>query len=774
MKILLLAYILITFPAWVANSQNIYHRNILILHSFHKGHVWNDSISDGVESFLNDHRIPSTNLHLFYEYMDVERINDPEHTQNLFSYFRKKYAEYNFDLIIASDDPAFNFLFKYQQTLFPATPVVFCGVNYFDEFDMFGHELFTGVLENIDILKTVNIALQLHPETKKILVIVDNSETSIATIKTFVKNFKYFDNPAMFNFITFQSIEKIQQKLSRLPSDTLVFYVNFIVDSAGNRFSAQESIKLMVKNCQSPVYSFWDSYLGNGIVGGLMASGSEQGKKAAQIALRILKGEDVRNIPVDKESPNKYMFDHKQLRRFHIKSDTLPENSEIINIPFSFYAEYKRLVWGVVASIIGLALTIFVLLLNIFKRKQVEISLKRFSKQLKILHEIDRAILEENFSEKAVSNVLQYVRTLYASFRASLFIFNFKKKTATVMAVDADKESSLSQGAVFPIDLFNAEALRDGKPLWIDDLKSSGKFSIVEDLLKEKGISGYMSIPLISGGGLIGSLNLSGFTPDQLHSEETDIIEDLATSLAVAIRNMQLLKKIRRHERELEKLSAKVIEAQELTYRKISFELHDEIGQALTGVIINLSTIEKILAPDSNQKIKTLLADSKDTIDRLSEQTHDLSLNLWPPMLRDFGLETTLGWYLERIGEKVDIEVNFNMSDTMERLTEEFETTIYRLVQEATTNVLKHAEASRLNVSLSRKSHDMISVIVQDNGKGFQMDEFVDNDKIKDRLGLLNMRERVAFLGGRLNILAHPGAGVRITADIPWKQGDTD
>jgi len=759
--------LLFALPASVTYSQDIRNRDILILHSFHKGHVWNDSITEGIESILADHKIPSTNLRIHYEYMDIERTNDPGHTQNLYDFFKKKYIFSHFDLIIATDDPAFNFLLKYQQQLFLTTPVVFCGVNYFDEFEMFGHELFTGVVENIDILKTVNVALRLHPKTKNVLLIVDKSESSIATIKTFVQNFKHFKNVSMFKFITDLTIEEIQLKLSRLSGDTIVLYVNFTSDRSGKTFSMKESLDLIIKYCNVPIYSFWDCYLGHGIVGGMMASGSAHGKKAAEIALRILKGKYVQNIPVVKKSPNSYMFDYRQLQRFQVARDMLPENSEITNIPFSFYSAYKKLVWGVVTSIAGLALIIFVLLVNTFKRKRVEKSLKRFSNQLNILHKIDRAILEGNFSEKAARDVLRYVRNLYASFRASLFIFDFQKQTATVLAVDADKKSKLTQGAVFPIGLFNADALREGKPIWIDDLKSRKKSSVVEDLLRENGISGYVSIPLVSNEELIGSLNLSGCTALSLHSERIDIIQDVAVSLAVAIRNTQLLNEVMRHEKELERLSAKVFETQESTCRKISFELHDEIGQSLTGAIINLSAIEKVLPPDCNHKAKNLLKDTQDIIDRLSEQAHDLSLNLWPPMLRDFGLVPTLRWYLDRIREKVDIQTYFDVSNMEERPTEEIETAIYRFVQEATNNVLKHARASKLNVSLTRSQDGMISIIVEDDGDGFYMDEFVGNEKINDRLGLLSMRERIAFMGGKLNVWSHPGRGTRISADIP-------
>lgn len=760
---------LILMPSVIC-AQDVRNRNVLVLHSFHRGHVWNDSITGGIESILVDNPVPSANLRIHYEYMDAERTNDPGHIQNLYEFFKKKYLHSDFDVIIATDDPAFNFLFKYRQQLFPATPVVFCGVNYFDEFEMFGHEMFTGVVESIDILRTVKVALRLHPKTKNVLVIVDKSETSIATIKTFVQNFKHLKKPSMFHFITDLTIEEVQQKLSRLSNDTLVLYVNFTSDRSGKNFSIKESLHLMMKDCTVPIYSFWDCSLGHGIVGGMMASGGAQGRKAAKMALQILKGENVRDIPVVTESPNNYMFDYRQLKRFQIGQDLLPDGSEIINIPFSFYSEYKKLVWGGGSSIAGLALIIFVLLVNTFKRKRVEKSLKHFSSQLKILHKIDQAILEGNFSEKTARDVLRYLRYFYESFSASLLIFDLQKKNATVLAVDADENSKLTQGAVFPINLKNADALRKGKPIWNDDPDSPEKYSAIEDLLRADGISGYVSIPLVSNEELIGALNLSGGTRLGLHSEKINIIQDVAASLAVAVRNTQLLNEAMQHGKELERLSAKVFEAQESTCRKISYELHDEIGQSLTAVIINLSAIERMIPSSCSNKVLTLLADTKGAIDRLSTQAHDLSLNLWPPMLRDFGLIPTLRWHLGRIAETANIDAVFNATNFRERPAEEIESSLYRFVQEALNNVFKHAQASRVVVELTRSGEGVISVTVEDDGIGFDAEKYIGSDKLTDSLGLLGMRERIAFMGGKLYVWAHPGRGTRISAAMPWKK----
>ena len=215
------------------------------------------------------------------------------------------------------------------------------------------------------------------------------------------------------------------------------------------------------------------------------------------------------------------------------------------------------------------------------------------------------------------------------------------------------------------------------------------------------------------------------------------------------------------HEKELERLSAKVFEMQESTCRKISFELHDEIGQALTAATLNLAAMERMIPANSGHKLKGVLTDTEAIINRLSEQAHDLSLNLWPPMLRDFGLVSTLRWYLNRISEKVDIRIEFGTSDFPERPAEEIETAFYRLAQEALNNAARHAAASELHVRLAQNAQG-VTLQITDNGRGFDPGAIPAGS-----LGLLGMAERVQQMNGRLTIDSAPGEGTTINVEVP-------
>lgn len=752
-----------------AQAQEPPHQNILILHSFHKGHVWNDSISKGIDAGLARADASSMVLSVYYEYMDAERFDNAGQARRLADFFNEKYRQVPFDVIIATDDSAFRFLLDEKKKIFADTPVVFCGVNYFEEFEMFGHDRFTGVVERIDILETVRTALRLHPRTREILVVVDQTDTSIAILKTIVTYFKAMDDPSLFRFIPAMTMEELQGEVSHLPEDTVVLFVNFTVDRTGRTFSMKEGLQRVARASSAPIYTFWDNYLGYGVVGGMMASGSAHGEKAAEIALRLLSGNSVQAIPVFKESLNRHMFDYSQMERFRLKKAVLPAGAEVINVPFSFYSTYKKLVWGIVLSIAGLGMIILVLVANTFKRKRVEISLTYYSNQLRVLNSIDRAVLDGSFSSETVRDVLRYVRDLYDCRWACVVSFDFDKERATVVAVDTASGRVVPEGSSYPIREFDPETLARGRRMTVAG-DEAGKNALLSGFYRsEGGMDGYVSVPLMANEELIGALNLCRFDQPGLLIENLDIVKEVATSLAVAIQSVNLMQATLQHGYELERLSAKVFEMQETTCRKISFELHDEIGQALTAATLNLAAMKKMIDSGAGANLTGLLADTEEIVNRLYEQAHDLSINLWPPMLRDFGLGPTLRWYLSRIGEKVDIPLILDAPDFPERPSEEIEAAVYRLAQEALNNIVKHARASRVTISLKRRTDGMIVFTVEDDGVGFEPESVLSGGDMNHKLGLLGMRERIAFLGGRFTLWSSPGQGTSIVTEIPWK-----
>ena len=308
-------------------------RNVLILNSYHQGYKWTDDIVQGIKTALAP-AVDDMDIHVVY--MDSKRFPEKEYFAKLLSIYRLKYDRTHFDVIISADDNAFNFLRSYRDELFPGTPVVFCGVNYFEESDLDGLANFTGVNETADIPATVELMLSLHPTAKKIFFLNDATTTGKKVHDRCLEVIERFAGRVEFAFLDDLEMGKLRQKVRHLPPESLILYNFFFRDSAGQFFEYDDSIKLIAEKSNSPVYGSWDFSLGHGIIGGMLTSGFYQGETAGKIALRILDGENAKEIPVVIKSPNRYMFDYDQFERFGISLSKLPAGATVINRPITF------------------------------------------------------------------------------------------------------------------------------------------------------------------------------------------------------------------------------------------------------------------------------------------------------------------------------------------------------------------------------------------------------------------------------------------------------
>lgn len=348
-------------------------KKVLVLNSYHKGYKWTDDINKGIASVLATER---ENTGLRVEYMDTKRISDAPYYDMLKEIYQYKYGRTRFDVILSTDDNAFNFLRQHGEALFPGIPKVFCGVNYFKPGDLDGHSLFTGVNEAVDVRSGIDLILSLHPDAKQIVVVNDTTTTGQKIRGKLMEVVPIYESKVAFTFLEDMDMPDILAELENLSPGTVVFYTLFLRDKSGTFFEFDESIRLVSAAAEVPVYGAWDFSMDYGIVGGMLTSGFYQGEAAAQIARRILQGEDIRHIPVIQKSPNRYMFDYRQLTRFNIRVRDLPQGSKILHRPLSVYGQYKRWIWGAVASIAGLTAIIVLLLINITRRKRVEQELK--------------------------------------------------------------------------------------------------------------------------------------------------------------------------------------------------------------------------------------------------------------------------------------------------------------------------------------------------------------------------------------------------------------
>jgi len=300
-----------------------------------------------------------------------------------------------------------------------------------------------------------------------------------------------------------------------------------------------------------------------------------------------------------------------------------------------------------------------------------------------------------------------------------------------------------------------------GEPLVVAEPESDSRL-IPEHRRRIRGLGyrAWLGVPIKMGDRVAGVLSVltrrsAGFSP-----EDAALAAAFASQAAVALENARLYQEVDEARRRLHVLSLRLVESQEAERRHIARELHDEIGQVLTGLKLTLETKAGVASPEI---AKANLDEAQQLVHHLIERVRGLSLDLRPAMLDDLGLVSALVWHFDRYTAQTRIRVDFEKSlPQVARFPSSIETAAYRIVQEALTNVARHAAVTEATVRLWT-SGDRLYVQIQDAGTGFDPEVIRTGETSS---GLPGMRERAALLGGTLSVDSAPGAGACLTAEF--------
>lgn len=268
-----------------------------------------------------------------------------------------------------------------------------------------------------------------------------------------------------------------------------------------------------------------------------------------------------------------------------------------------------------------------------------------------------------------------------------------------------------------------------------------------------------LCVPLAALGGWPGLLVLCAETPMVVDPDRAAFFEVLGRLVGAALRNARLLAQARFGRRRLRALSLRLVRIQETERRRLACELHDEVGQVLTGLKLSLEMAARLPAEARRARLDEAWA----LTDQLLGQVRRMSLDLRPSMLDDLGLLPAMNWLFEQYTARTGVRVNFEHAGLKRRFPAEIETAAYRIAQEALTNVARHAGVDEVVVRLWA-GPDALGVQVQDLGGGFDPRSLAAREHSN---GLSGMRERALLLAGRFTIESDPGAGTRLTAELP-------
>jgi PAS domain S-box-containing protein len=717
------------------------NKRVLILNSYHQGYKWTDDEIQGVITSLEGVK---DNVKVYIEYMGTKWSSHTQYFEQLRDTYKHKFRNIHFDVVIATDNDAFDFLRSYRDEVFGKVPSVFCGVNHFKTEDLIGHELFTGLNETADYKAGIDLILRLHPATKRIVMITDTSITGRRVHEEFMAVVPDYEKRLKFEFLEDMDMGKLLSRVADLPPESVIFYTFFLKDKAGNIFEYHESVSMVSRAARVPIYGSWDFNLGYGIIGGKLTNGFDQGRVAAELTTRILDRERVQDIPVVMTSPSRYMFDYNQVKRFGIKLSDLPEGSTIINKPPSFYAVNKGLVWGLIAGMAGLILIVAVLLANIYRRKWAEEALQQVNQTLELrVRERTAELIESNEALRRREQEFQALADNSPDVIARLD----KELRHIFVNPEAQRLTGMS-----PQEMVGKTVRELGYP---QDPYLAFEKTCNTVLETGRGVEFEFDVPALTGLMHCESRIIPEFAGD-------GFVESLMVITRDITERRRAEQALRESEKQLRLLSCRLLRAQEEERKSIARDLHDSIGSSLSAVKFCVEQLmsrakEEWINPEPLKNLVSLVQGSIDEVRRIMT-------DLRPPLLDDLGILVTIGWFCRHfraIYSGICLEEDVGVEEG--EVPEQLKIVIYRIIQEALNNVAKYSQAKLVTLSLAKRD-STIELKIQDDGVGFDSKSAAGGDNNKKGLGLTSMEERAQLSGGSFTVESRVGKGTTIRA----------
>jgi two-component system, cell cycle sensor histidine kinase and response regulator CckA len=363
-------------------GQETKFKSVLYINSYAVTYSWGDSVANGVIETLKKR----PDVILYVEYLDTKRfgtINNPEYYQ----LFRKKYKNKRFDAAIVSDNAALDFLIQYKDSLLPAKPIVFCGINNPKDYKL-DNSPFYGIKEGVDLDSVVHLVLQVMPKVRNLYFITDSTETSLTNLSYARKLEPKYKNKVKFLYITHISIDSLYKMAGYFQKESAIVLLDIFRDIDGTPVNSDVVMQKMASISNIPIFMDSETSFGKGIVGGIINKGRFDGQSVANLALMFIDKpgfipENRISIPKDN-----YYFDYNVVEKYGINPDLLPKGSIVINHPEGFVSKYFKYFVIFLFIIAILIITNSISIVNINKRKKAEKLLKESENKLKDAQQI--------------------------------------------------------------------------------------------------------------------------------------------------------------------------------------------------------------------------------------------------------------------------------------------------------------------------------------------------------------------------------------------------
>jgi len=378
------------------------------------------------------------------------------------------------------------------------------------------------------------------------------------------------------------------------------------------------------------------------------------------------------------------------------------------------------------------------------ERRQAEAAVERSAARLATLHQIDRAILAAESPREIAAAALRHVWDFVPYRRAMVEMHDHATGTTHVLAVT--DRSSLIGVAHTKMAQHGGQHHHAANGASADDAA--------------------LRVPLFAHGVETGALTVVGAVGQVWNAEQRSVLREVAAQLAIAIEHARLWEHLQAANERLHVLSARLLQVQEAERRHLARELHDEIGQALTAIQLNLQDVGALSNIDA---LPERVEDSLQLVETVLQQVRSLSLDLRPSMLDDLGLAAAIRWYAKRQAERAKLQAHIEVAPIMPRPAPDIEAACYRVAQEAVTNIVRYALATDMYLDLAVCDNTLV-LVVRDNGVGFDVGAAREHAVHGESIGMLGMQERAQLVGGQCSVMSTLGKGTVVRAQFPLNE----
>jgi len=399
----------------------------------------------------------------------------------------------------------------------------------------------------------------------------------------------------------------------------------------------------------------------------------------------------------------------------------------------------------------------------------LENKIEQRTKELSALNAVVTTISQSLNLDKILNDTLNKILTVMEMEAGVVHLLDEKADQLIIMVHRGLSPEYVQKiGKLKPGANIAGRVVQSGEPIVVNDVMDSPETTA---MVGERGkFRAYISLPVKSKNKVLGTLSLASYTPNKFEPETVRLLSAMGDAIGIAVENARATQSLEEANKIREQLLEKLISAQEEERRRIARQLHDEASQSLAALAINLEGVADTLPPtfrDTKQKLDVL----KERVIQTAGGIRNLALELRPSALDDLGLSMAIDWYAKDYLAKRGLNVKIEVIGPKTKLPSYTETMLFRIIQEALTNIVKHAEASQVRVQL-QLSDSVAIVQVEDNGKGFDVEATLSGEDVRRNLGLHGMAERATLLGGTFTIRSQPGQGTCLRVEVPLMEGN--